>query len=226
MGGVPTGKILRILLQLPENLVPREHPRESAKGFDRLHALLMCRSLHLVLAYAIVNSAHAFLALPLSSAKHCIDKCAASSTKLRSFLTRPQQRHCTLHSTSRTARSASTMSSGTVWPPADRLSEYVTESSLVDYVRLSAQEIEWLAPVIDNIKTTDPRTLDTAERHAFLINAYNLWTLHWVIRERRSPRFKGVVSTLAKARFFYWHKIYTGAGKRNLYDFENKVGHT
>lgn len=109
------------------------------------------------------------------------------------------------------------------WPPADRLSEYVTESNLVDYGRLAAQEKEWLAPVISSIKSNNP-TETNAERHAFLINAYNLWTLHYVIRERRFPGFKGAVSTLAKARFFYWHKVSTGAGRWNLYNFENKVG--
>lgn len=107
------------------------------------------------------------------------------------------------------------------WPPSDRLSEYVTESSLVDYDRLAAEENDWLAPVISSVKKTNPET--DAERHAFLINAYNLWTLHYVIRERRSPGFKGAVSTLAKARFFYWHKVSTGAGRWNLYNFENKV---
>lgn len=73
-------------------------------------------------------------------------------------------------------------------------------------------------------KVTDPRTMDSAGRHAFLINAYNLWTLHWVIRERRGfGKWKGAVSTVAKARFFYWHRISTGAGTRNLFNFENKV---
>ncbi|CAM9129008.1 unnamed protein product [Hapterophycus canaliculatus] len=28
---------------------------------------------------------------------------------------------------------------------------------------------------------------------------------------------------LSKARFFYWHKVSTGAGRWNLYNFENKV---
>ncbi|CBJ26114.1 conserved unknown protein [Ectocarpus siliculosus] len=108
------------------------------------------------------------------------------------------------------------------WPPADRLSEYVKESNLVDYRRLAAQENEWLAPVISSIKSNNP-TETNAERHAFLINAYNLWTLHYVVRERRFPGFKGAVSMLAKARFFYWHKVSTGAGRWNLYNFENKV---
>lgn len=112
-----------------------------------------------------------------------------------------------------------------VWPPVDCLSEYVTESSLVDYGRLAAQENEWLAPVIKSIKATDSRKMmDVAERHAFLINAYNLWTLHWVIRERRTkPSWKGAVSTFSKMRFFYWHRISTGMGSRNLFNFENKV---
>lgn len=113
------------------------------------------------------------------------------------------------------------MRSNPAWPPADRLSEYVTESSLVDYDRLAAQENDWLAPVISSVKKTNPET-DT-ERHAFLINAYNLWTLHYVIRERKFPGFNGAVSTLRKARFFYWHKVSTGAGRWNLYNFENKV---
>lgn len=116
---------------------------------------------------------------------------------------------------------ATVMRVNPAWPPSDRLSEYVTESSLVDYDRLAAQENDWLAPVISRVKKTNPET--DAERHAFLINAYNLWTLHYVIRERKSARFKGAVSTLAKARFFYWHKVSTGAGRWNLYNFENKV---
>lgn len=184
-----------------------------------------------------------------------------------------------------------------VWPPGDQLSDYVTESYLVDYRKLAAEEKRWLAGAIKLVKETDPRTMDPADRracqrfwprgwdagrhyllsssawldrvacvfvggvfsvrglshvvfcfktrtcletipaqrqptsfvpyfaprHAFLINAYNLWTLHWVIRERRSPFWKGHVSTLAKARFFYWHKVQTGRGKRNLFNFENKV---
>lgn len=92
----------------------------------------------------------------------------------------------------------------------------------MDYSRLAAQENEWLAPVIAQIKNTDPKESDAA-RQAFLINAYNIWTLHYIIRERRFPGFKGAVSLLSKARFFYWHKVSTGAGRWNLYDFENKV---
>lgn len=69
------------------------------------------------------------------------------------------------------------------WPPADRLSEYVTETCLVDYGRVSAQESEWLDPVLTLVKKTSPNT--DADRHALLINAYNLWTIFWVIRERR-----------------------------------------
>lgn len=111
---------------------------------------------------------------------------------------------------------------GAAWPPTDRLSDYVTESNLVDYSKLAKEEGTWLAPVIRQIKLTDPQQMGNAERHAFLINAYNLWTLHWVIRERRWPWWKGAVSTLAKARFFYWHRIATGAGSRNLFNFENK----
>lgn len=114
-----------------------------------------------------------------------------------------------------------------VWPPTDSLSEYVTESSLVDYDRLAAQEKEWLAPAIKIIKAADPRKMDAAERHAFLINAYNLWTLHWVVRERRTkPCWKGAISTFAKTRFFYWHRVSTGMGSRNLFNFENKVRET
>lgn len=111
------------------------------------------------------------------------------------------------------------------WPPSDRLDEYVDESQLVDYNKLAKEETEWLAPVIRAMKATDPRQMKVAERHAFLVNAYNLWTLHYVVKERKSSRrWKGAVSSFAKIRFFYWHKIVTGAGTRNLYDFENKVG--
>lgn len=46
-----------------------------------------------------------------------------------------------------------------------------------------AQESEWLDPALTLIKKTRPNT--DADRHAFLINAYNLWTIYWVIRERR-----------------------------------------
>ena len=115
------------------------------------------------------------------------------------------------------------MSASATWPPADRLSDYVTESYLVDYKKLAAEEKDWLSGVISSIKKTDPAKMEKADKHAFFINAYNLWTLHWVIRERKCPRWKGHVSTFAKARFFYWHKISTGQGKRNLYNFENKA---
>lgn len=116
-----------------------------------------------------------------------------------------------------------TCNTATIWPPADRLYAYVTESNLVDYGKLAQQEKEWLKPVIDAIKATDPRNMDSATRHAFLINAYNLWTLHWVIRERERSRWQGALSTFSKARFFYWHNVYTGAGRRNLFNLENKV---
>lgn len=109
------------------------------------------------------------------------------------------------------------------WPPKDRLSSFVTESNLVDYTKLARQEQEWLAPVIDLIRATDPGKMDPAERHAFLINAYNLWTIHWVIRERRTSRWQGATSWLTRARFFYWHKVSTGAGATNLFNLENKV---
>lgn len=69
------------------------------------------------------------------------------------------------------------------WPPPDRLSEYVTETCLVDYGRIAAQESEWLDPVLALVKKTNANT--DADRHALLINAYNLWTIYWVIRERR-----------------------------------------
>eukprot|EP00903_Cladosiphon_okamuranus_P013916 g12944.t1 len=107
------------------------------------------------------------------------------------------------------------------WPPADRLSEYVTEKCLVDYGRLAVQESEWLAPALTLVKKTNPNT--DADRHAFLINAYNLWTMYWVIRERRWPGFKGATGWLSKARFFYWHKIVVSGKKWNLFDFENKA---
>lgn len=123
-----------------------------------------------------------------------------------------------------TTRAACGATEVAMWPPADRLSEYVTEENLVDYSKIAQQEGEWLAPVIALLKATDPGKMRAgAERHAFLINAYNLWTIHWVIRERRWPWWKGATSALAKAKFFYWNRISTGAGSRNLYDFENKV---
>lgn len=128
-------------------------------------------------------------------------------------------------STSLTAPGMTTQSdiASGAWPPVDRLGLYVTEVGLVDYTKLAAQEKEWLAPAIGSIKATDPMKMNAAERHAFLVNAYNLWTLHWVIRERRRSKWQGVISTFAKARFFYWHKVSTGAGNTNLFRFENKV---
>lgn len=53
----------------------------------------------------------------------------------------------------------------------------------MDYGRLAAQESEWLDPALALVKNTSPNT--DADRHAFLINAYNLWTMYWVVRERR-----------------------------------------
>ncbi|CAM9562603.1 unnamed protein product [Discosporangium mesarthrocarpum] len=113
-------------------------------------------------------------------------------------------------------------------PPqlSDRLSEYVAAEpaeAWVDYAKLSSEGEGWLAEVIGIIKATDPTTLSTGDRHAFLINAYNLWTIHWVLSERKNRRWKGHLGTLDKARFFYLHKVSTGAGKYNLYNFENKV---
>ena len=100
----------------------------------------------------------------------------------------------------------------------------MTESSLVDYRRLATEEKEWLAGVVSSMKNTDHREMAASDRHAFLINAYNLWTLHWVVREKRSVLgWKGAVSVLAKVRFFYCRKASTAGGKWNLYNFENKV---
>lgn len=186
----------------------------------------MQRPLLLILAYVSIDCAHAFSTRLPSSNQRPVDACAASREQLRYSSTHNRKRHCT---SALRSPSLSTMSRGAGesmsadWPPADRLSEYVAESSLVDYGRLAVQEKEWLAPVISSIKATDHREMDSAEQSAFLINAYNLWTLHWVVRERRFFRWKGAVSLLAKARFFYWHKVSTAGGKWNLYDFENKV---
>ncbi|CAM9435532.1 unnamed protein product [Scytosiphon promiscuus] len=172
----------------------------------------------LILSFAAVDTTHSFSTGSFLSTKSRIDDRITAGRVLgqRHRQESQQQQVCSQPGPA----SMPTMNTG--WPPADRLSEYVTESNLVDYGRLAAQENEWLAPVIAQIKNTDPKESDAA-RQAFLINAYNVWTLHYVIRERRFPGFKGAVSLLSKARFFYWHKVSTGAGRWNLYDFENKV---
>lgn len=186
---------------------------------------------YFVLACEILRLAHGFSLWSFDrSSRHYIDTCSILSSNCRSqivhlsdhrgvSLTRPTAPT----STTSVNFCARTMSSSVIWPPVDRLNEYVTESFLVDYKKLVAEEKDWLAGVITSIKETDPVKLEKADRHAFLINAYNLWTLHWVIRERRWPWWKGHVSIFAKARFFYLHKISTGQGRRNLFDFENKV---
>lgn len=56
------------------------------------------------------------------------------------------------------------------------------------------QESEWLDPVLTLVKKTSPDT--DADRRAFLINAYNLWTVYWVIRERRCVLSRGVPDNL------------------------------
>lgn len=193
--------------------------------------------LFLLPALAGIGSSLAFSSNSLLGSRHCTGACAASAPRLSGtpFLThrRHKRHYCTASSPARCcARTRTTMQksdaaeggASTAWPPADRLSEYVTESSLVDYGRLAAEEKEWLAGVVSSMKGTDHREMAASDRQAFLINAYNLWTLHWVLRERRSVLgWKGALSTLAKARFFYWHKVSTAGGKWNLYNFENKV---
>lgn len=186
---------------------------------------------YLVFACEILHWAHGFSLWSFDpSRRHYIDTYSIVGSSCRS-----QRVHLSDHrgvsltrSTAPTSSTsvkfcAKTMSSSVIWPPVDRLNEYVTESFLVDYKKLAAEEKDWLAGVITSIKETDPAKLEKADRHAFLINAYNLWTLHWAIRERRWPWWKGHVSIFAKARFFYLHKISTGQGRRNLFDFENKV---
>lgn len=187
----------------------------------------------LFLLPALVSIGSSFSNAPLLGSRHSTGTCAASPRLSGSpFLTHrnQHQRHCTASSRSRccafTTMKSSAAGGGTstAWPPVDRLSEYVTESSLVDYGRLATEEKEWLAGVVSSMKNTDHREMGASDRQAFLINAYNLWTLHWVIRERRSILgWKGALSVLAKARFFYWHKVSTAGGKWNLYNFENKV---
>ncbi|CAM9783405.1 unnamed protein product [Choristocarpus tenellus] len=107
----------------------------------------------------------------------------------------------------------------------DRMSEYIAAEpaqAWVDYSKL-ASESEWLEDMVKKIEETNPSALPKAERHAFLINAYNLWTLHWVLKERKKPKWKGHIGFLDKARFFYWHKVSTGSARTNLYNLENKV---
>lgn len=187
----------------------------------------MHKALLLILVFNTVNIAQALLTGSPCTSRHHTETFAASRKYLLSFVPHPNGRHCSSRTEMASAATTDANKDGhtaaVAWSPTDRLSEYVTESSLVDYDRLAAQEKEWLAPVIESIKKTDPRKMEPSERHAFLINAYNLWTLYYVIRERRWPGWKGAVSTLAKARFFYWHTVSTGAGKRNLFNFENKV---
>lgn len=103
-------------------------------------------------------------------------------TLKRSYFT-PASPHFADNRAQRTRVGTAVPPATSAWPPADRLSEYVTETCLVDYGRLAAQESEWLHPVLTSVKKTSPNT--EADRHAFLINAYNLWTMYWVIRERR-----------------------------------------
>lgn len=68
-----------------------------------------------------------------------------------------------------------------VWLQTDRLGEYVTDSGLVDYSRLAAQEGEWLAPAIRSISTTDPRTMDAAEVSSkYMLNLQRSFLPHLV----------------------------------------------
>lgn len=60
---------------------------------------------------------------------------------------------------------------------ADRVGSFVVPLTPI------AQESEWLDPVLTLVKKTSPDT--DADRRAFLINSYNLWTMYWVVRERR-----------------------------------------
>lgn len=181
---------------------------------------LSIRDLFLIIFCFAAKPAQAFSTGTPALRRHCLGKSCQTT-----FAPFPTSNYCSanLQKVSRAMTSSDGPTEGAAWPPTDRLSDYVTESNLVDYSKLAKEEGTWLAPVIRQIKLTDPQQMGNAERHAFLINAYNLWTLHWVIRERRWPWWKGAVSTLAKARFFYWHRIATGAGSRNLFNFENKV---
>lgn len=178
------------------------------------------RTLLLILLYVTVKPAQAFSTGTPAVGGHRLGEGARTTFGHSATSTHGS---ANLHGVSRAMAQSDGSTEPATWPPTDRLSDYVSESNLVDYSKLANEEGTWLAPVIGQIKTTDPRQMGSAERHAFLINAYNLWTLHWVIRERRWPWWKGAVSTLAKARFFYWHRIATGAGPRNLFNFENKV---
>ena len=85
------------------------------------------------------------------------------------------------------------------------LKQYVDEEGKVDYAGLKSSNA--LEPYLADLARTDPLAMPKAERLAFMINAYNAYTLKLILDNYPIPSIKHITPIRLKGRSLYIPKL-------------------